>query len=148
MASSPENGSVTIYREISTRSLDPQTFSEQCWSELVYKFRNIFYNGLPKIRDHILYTRNRWQSAQNVCWQFENQIPGSSVTGMRFILKNKLKLNSWWKSYCNLCLIFQVFYGGESVSVNPKINNMHPGYKAAQYEYILISDSGIRSKIF
>ena len=41
---------------------------------------------------------------------------------------------------------FQVFYGGEKVSVNPKINNMHPGYKAADYEYILISDSGIRSK--
>ena len=25
---------------------------------------------------------------------------------------------------------------------------MHPGYKAAVHEYILISDSGIRSKIF
>jgi len=40
----------------------------------------------------------------------------------------------------------KVFYGGEKVSVNPKINNMNPGYKAAEYEYILISDSGIRSK--
>ena len=41
----------------------------------------------------------------------------------------------------------KVFYGGESVSINPKINNMHPGYKAAIYEFILISDSGIRSKL-
>ena len=40
----------------------------------------------------------------------------------------------------------KVFYGGQNVSVNPKINNMHPGYKAANYEYVLISDSGIRSK--
>ena len=37
----------------------------------------------------------------------------------------------------------KVFYGGESVGVNPKINNMHPGYKAAIHEFILISDSSI-----
>ena len=42
----------------------------------------------------------------------------------------------------------KVFYGGQQVSVNPKINNMVPGYKAAIYEYVLISDSGIRSKSF
>jgi len=40
----------------------------------------------------------------------------------------------------------KVFYGGQNVSVNPKINNMHPGYKAANYEYVLISDSGIRMR--
>ena len=52
------------------------------------------------------------------------------------------KINYGYK----IIFILQVFYGGESVSVNPKINNMHPGYKAAIYEFILISDSGIRSK--
>lgn len=31
------------------------------------------------------------------------------------------------------------------MGVNPKINNMQPGFEAAKYEYVMISDSGIRS---
>jgi len=40
----------------------------------------------------------------------------------------------------------QVFYGGEKVGVNPKINNLSPGYKASKYDLILVSDDRIKMK--
>lgn len=39
-----------------------------------------------------------------------------------------------------------LFLGGKIVGVNPKINNMHPGYEAAKHEFVMISDSGIKMK--
>ena len=39
-----------------------------------------------------------------------------------------------------------MFYGGEKVGVNPKINNLSPGYKASKYDLILVSDDRIKMK--
>ncbi len=40
----------------------------------------------------------------------------------------------------------KMFMGGKQVGINPKINNMIQGYDAANYELLLISDAGLRSK--
>lgn len=39
-----------------------------------------------------------------------------------------------------------LFTGGMRIGVNPKINNMQPGYLASKYPFLLISDAGIRMR--
>lgn len=39
-----------------------------------------------------------------------------------------------------------MYSGGSGVGVNPKINNLHPGYEGAKYELVMISDSSVRCK--
>lgn len=40
----------------------------------------------------------------------------------------------------------QLYLGGSDVGVNPKINNMNAAYENSKFEYVMISDSGIKMK--
>jgi len=41
-------------------------------------------------------------------------------------------------------VLTSLFVGGEAVGINPKINNLMPGYKSARFDHIMISDAGLK----
>ncbi|XP_014678768.1 PREDICTED: ceramide glucosyltransferase-like [Priapulus caudatus] len=40
----------------------------------------------------------------------------------------------------------RVFIGGKKIGINPKLNNMMPGYEAARHDLIMVSDSSMRMR--
>lgn len=42
----------------------------------------------------------------------------------------------------------KLYKGATAVGVNPKINNMNKAFEDSLYEFILVSDSGIKSELF
>ena len=57
-------------------------------------------------------------------------------------------VNSLMEKYPNTDKVaFRLLIGGAVVGVNPKINNMNKAYEVAKYDFVLISDSGIRSEL-
>ena len=46
-----------------------------------------------------------------------------------------------------VCLYVWSRVGGEQVGINPKINNMVPGYRKAQHQLLWICDSNIKSNL-
>ena len=126
-----------------------------------------FFTALKVLQKSFLSLEN-WQTWDHFC-KDRTLFRGSNVVSSVLTVLNARLYNSWIifdgstiHVFINIGIvndkilleifrfifILQAFYGGNDVSVNPKINNMYPGYKAATYEHILISDSGIRSKLY
>lgn len=127
------------------------------WSKSIAKFRNIFHNELSDGKKYFNTICSFFNSV--LCPQYEllfciEDKDDPAVEIVNSLMEKYPTIDS--HLFIGMCdsrlslapkyLWFFFRIGGSDVGVNPKINNMNAAYEASNYEFVMISDSGIKSK--